>query len=271
MFNQELWGQKALMVNTTATLPTALASPSLPLLSAGLSSPARSSDKRGRRRASWQIAVVDGCHYGRVGLVTALGGVQWNGLKLRVVGMKDFGALSMLQPPPDVEDGTLRFDCLVVRLPSDPRAALCTLLQLGVTSLSLPLTAHLVVLSALTPEVVLRVLSRIGVKLRVRVLDDRLPLAMLCQAVCPQDEWHDRETMAWSRQLLANTGTPQLSVKERGVLWQCLQMVSVHTLARRLKMSSKTLYTQRQGAIHKLGAAHLNALLRQFRVLPDNR
>lgn len=202
--------------------------------------------------------------------MAALNGAQWGGLKLRVVGVREIGDLNMLQATAGMLDEKLGFGCLVVRLPPDPRAALSTLLQLGAQGLLLSLTAHLVVLSALTPEVVLRVLSRVGVKLRVRVLDDRLPLAVLCQAVYPQDEWHDREAMAWSGQLLANTGTPQLSVKERGVLWQCLQMVSVHTLARRLKMSSKTLYTQRQGAIHKLGAAHLKALLRQFQVLPDN-
>ncbi len=257
MFNQE----------QSAQSPTSLSSP---MDNEGASPPGRGLGKGRRHSAFWRMVVVDDCHYGRMGLVSALNGTPWGGRKLRVTGVKDLGAMHVLRATVGVFDESRRLECLVVRLPADPQAALSTLLQLGAPGLSMSLTAHLVVLSALPPSVVLRVLSRIGVKVWVRVVDDRLPLAALCQAVCAQGELPEMRTMAWSGQLLANLGVPQLSVKERGVLWQCLQMVSVEVLARRQKMSSKTLYTQRQGAVHKLGAAHLKALLKQFRVLPGN-
>lgn len=260
MSNKEQRGQEAQRSSITATLS---AVPSMPL--------ANSSTRRRRRPVPWRIAVVDGCHYGRVGLVAALqGGPHWDGLTLRPTGIKDLGALHKHWAAGRATDDVLRFDCLVVRLPTDPQAALSTLLQLGSPGMPLVLAERLVVLSALTPELVLRVLSGVGVRLWVRVVDDRLPLVVLCRAVCPPGELHDPDIMAWSGVLLADTGTPQLSSKERGVLWQCLQMVSVHALARRLDISSKTLYAQRQGALNKLGAAHLKVLLRQFRVLPDN-
>ncbi|MGF6188986.1 LuxR C-terminal-related transcriptional regulator [Serratia sp. 2723] len=260
MSNKEPMGQVARRPSITATLP---ALPSMPLAS--------SSTRRRRRLVPWRVAVVDGCHYGRVGLVAALqGGPHWDGLKLRPTGVKDLGALHRHWVTGRASYDGLQFDCMVVRLPADPRAALSTLLQLGAPGMPLALAERLVVLTALTPELVLRVLNRVGVRLWVRVLDDRLPLAVLCRAVYPQDELYDPDIMAWSALLLADTGTPELSSRERGVLWQCLQMVSVHALARRLDISSKTLYTQRQGALNKLGAAHLKVLLRQFRVLPGN-
>lgn len=263
MSNKEQRGQEAQITNATALQAV------LPV-SAGFMPLARPSTLRKRRPVSWQVAVVDGCNYGRAGLLAALRDApQWDGLKLRPKGARDFGALNTLLAAGSPED-TFRLDCLVVRLPADPRAALSALLQLGAPSIPLALTERLVVLSALSPELVLRVLSGVGVRLWVRVVDDRLPLAVLCRAMCPPGELCDPDIMAWSELLLADTGTPKLSCKERGVLWQCLQMVSVHALARRLEISSKTLYSQRQGALNKLGAAHLKVLLRQFRIQPGN-
>lgn len=227
--------------------------------------------RRKRRQVSRRVVVVDGCNYGRAGLVSALLGEQQAGrLKMQPMGVGDLEALNMLRAAAGMTNEVLQFDCLVVRLPKDPQAALSTLLQLGEPGIPLELTERLVVLSALAPELVLRVLSGVGVRLWVRALNDRLPLSVLCRAICPPRELSDPGIMAWSGLLLTETGSPQLSSKEREVLWQCLQMVTVHVLARRLGMSSKTLYTQRQGALNKLGAAHLKVLLSQFRVLPDN-
>ncbi|MEB7884028.1 hypothetical protein [Serratia fonticola] len=232
--------------------------------------PVGASARRKRRSVSLKVAVVDGCNYGRAGLVAALQDApQWNGQRLRPTGVSDLGRLSMLHAAGSPDDVS-RFDCLVVRLPAEPRAALSTLIQLGAPGMRLALTVRLVVLSALTPELVLGVLSRVGIRLWVRVVDDRQSLPVLCRAVCPTGELADSGVMAWSGQLLADNDLPQLSGKERGVLWQSLQMVTVHALARRQALSSKTLYTQRQGALHKLGAAHLKELLRKFRVQPGN-
>lgn len=235
-------------------------------------SPANILTRRKRRQVSKRVVVVDGCNYGRAGLVAALHGEQQAGrLKVQPMGVGDLEALNMLRATAGMANEVFQLDCLVVRLPKDPRVALSTLLQLGAPGTPLALTERLVVLSALAPELVLRVLSGVGVRLWVRALNDRLPLSVLCRAICPSGELCVPGIMAWSGILLMETSSPQLSSKEREVLWQCLQMVSVHTLARRLEMSSKTLYTQRQGALNKLGAAHLKVLLCQFRVLPDDQ
>ncbi len=261
MSNKEPEEQAAQITRIIAPLP---AVPALPLFS-GAAPLDNFSSRRRRRSVPWRIAVVDACTYGRVGLVTGLSDEpQWGGLTLRTMGVKDLGALLRQWVGGRASNDALRFDCLVVRLPVDPRAALSTLLQLGALGMPLALTERLVVLSALKPELVLQVLNRVGVRLWVRVLDDRLPLAVLYRAVYPPDAVGDPDVMAWSGRLFAETDIPQLSSGERRVLWQCLQMVSVQALARHLDISSKTLYAQRQGAVNKLGAANLNDLLRQF-------
>lgn len=216
---------------------------------------------------SWRVAVVDSCSYGRMGLVNALEGVTpGGGLTLRVKGASGLASLSsLLLCGLTAPEEMFRLDTLVVRLPSDPRAALSLLLQLGGPDVPPTVTVRLVVLSALAPETIYRVLGQVGVRQQVRVLDDRLPLATLCQALTPPEQ-NASPGRADGDDTLMTTGAPALSGRESRVLWLSLQMVSMQVLAQRQSVSVKTLYNQRQGAMTKLGASHLQALLDRFRV-----
>lgn len=230
-------------------------------------SPARLArrDREAQEALTWRVAVVDSCSYGRTGLVSALqGAAPRSGLTLRVRGTHGLEMLStLLLSGLTAPEEMFRLDTLVVRLPTEPRAALSLLLQLGGPDVPPTVTRRLVVLSALAPETIYRVLGQVGVRQRVRVMDDRLPLATLCQAVGPSDKENDPLARADWNGTLAGVA---LSDSESRVLWQCLQMVSIRVLAQRQSVSAKTLYNQRLGAMNKLGASHLQALLDRFRV-----
>ncbi|WP_273830914.1 hypothetical protein [Serratia bockelmannii] len=152
-------------------------------------------------------------------------------------------------------------DVLVVRLSLRPQEALATLLQLGAPSLQLPPSARLVLLTAFAPTTLHWVLALVGVRQRVSIVSDALPVAAVMQAVfLPPKAAHGDVDVAWGA-VPVPPPFQRLSERERVVLWQSLQDIPISHQARGRVLSIKTLYTQRSSAFRKLGVAHRHGLL----------
>jgi DNA-binding CsgD family transcriptional regulator len=207
----------------------------------------------------WQVTLVDGCCYGRIGLQAALqqhfsSSGNWSVMAIDSLErlFSDIPSYRMKGHP---KRGESAQDLLVVRLPLVPQAALALLLQLEEVSVaSYP---RIVVLSHIEPDVVRRILYSVRPGSAVRIMDARLAASELCQLIMSSTEKSFNEISPYKPALVFNRG-------ERRALAQTLREISVHEQAHVRRVSTKTIYTHRSGALFKLGAKNVLALLRWF-------
>ncbi|MEE4408220.1 MULTISPECIES: hypothetical protein [unclassified Serratia (in: enterobacteria)] len=211
----------------------------------------------------WQVTLVDGCCYGRIGLKAALqqyfsSSGNWNVMAVDSLSrlLSSISPYMMTSPR---ERGESAQDLLVVRLPIVPQAALVLLLQLGEVSVaSYP---RILVLSHIEPEVVRRILRSVGPSSAVRVVDARLAPSKLCRLIMSSTE-------EWFNEISPYKPARVFTRGERRALAQTLREISVHTQAHAHRVSTKTIYTHRSGALFKLEAKNVLALLRWFAPMP---
>ncbi|EMF07325.1 hypothetical protein [Serratia marcescens] len=212
------------------------------------------------QRSTVAIVIVDGCSYGRMGLLNALrqassGQVEaFAGValrepqKIRAAEGKQSGNVDSLHP------GWI----LVLRLPKNPREALLLLLQLEGHQLECVGYRRLVVLSPFHAGTIRRFLACCGVQFAVRIVNARHSVAQLSRAVLQEreDEW-----LPWMPALI-------LSVRERDVMRRTLQGIPIVQQALCRRLSPKTLYAQRSCALMKLGVSSIPALHLRFGRMP---
>lgn len=186
--------------------------------------------------------IVDPCHYGRSGLVSLFGeaGVPVEGTP----GLQCDDVLAFVNDR-----------CLVLRLPSDPVSALVLLLRLPEVPWTLLRCHTLVVLSPFSTGCLLRLFGCLKLPCFVQVLNARLPLHLLKDAILA------RRKYARIGNGLGTQGLPVLSIYERRTLWESLQAVSIHTQAKKRFVSTKTVYSHRVRALAKLGHRDLSGLI----------
>ncbi len=206
-----------------------------------------------------QVTLVDGCCYGRIGLLAALQQYFSSSGNWSVMAVDSLARLLSSISPYIMTSYRKREesarDLLVVRLPMAPQAALAVLLQLReVTVASYP---RIVVLSHIEPEIVRRILSSVGPSSAVRVVDARLAPSKLCQLIMSSTVERFNEISPGKPTLVFTRG-------ERRALAQTLCEISVQVQAHVHRVSTKTIYTHRSGALFKLGARNVLALLRWF-------
>ncbi|MGQ8775484.1 hypothetical protein ACUTQ5_13895 [Serratia sp. NA_112.1] len=207
----------------------------------------------------WQVTLVDDCCYGRIGLLAALQQYFSNSGNRSVMAVDSLTRLLSSISPYIMTSyrkrGELAQALLVVRLPMAPQAALALLLELGeVTVASYP---RIVVLSHIEPEVVRRILRSVGPSSAVRVVDARQAPAKLCQLIMSSTEEGFNEISPGKPTRVFTRG-------ELRVLAQTLREISVRAQAHVHCVSTKTIYNHRSGALFKLGAKNVLALLRWF-------
>lgn len=211
----------------------------------------RSVSSRAGCERRWQITVVDACNYGRLGLATALHAPEEG---RHVVAVDSLAAC----PPPEVSVSS----CLVLRLPMTAQSALLALLQLGESPFVL--YSRVVVVTDVAPGAVCRVLISVGLSGRMTYVDGHQRLSDVCQALVSPLR-RGLRPLAHIRSVAQPRGLyTLLSAKERRALERTIREVSVYTQARQFQVSAKTIYTQRAGALRKLGVPDVLALLRQF-------
>lgn len=224
-----------------------------------------------------RVVVIDGCSYGRLGLVSALRTFPFaDGTPVDITGYASPASLVQAtrdmarhcrvgQPGPPVRGAVM-----VVRLPAAPQAALDLLLQLGAVPVRQLPVSRLVLLSPYPGDVVLTVLVGTGCPWPVQVVASDLSLANLRGVLHPVVHRGRRRARSagapgsWPLCASSVPLLPRLSERERLVLWYSVQAVPVYTQARRRSLSHKTLYSQRAQALHKLGVTSVGALLRGF-------
>uniref|UniRef100_UPI0035C6FC6F hypothetical protein n=1 Tax=Serratia quinivorans TaxID=137545 RepID=UPI0035C6FC6F len=207
----------------------------------------------------WQVTLVDDCCYGRIGLLAALQQYFSSSGNRSVMAVNSLAKiLSGISPyimTSNRKRGASAQDLLIVRLPMAPQAALALLLQFGeVTVASYP---RIVVLSHIEPEVVRRILRSVGPSSAVRVVDARQAPSKLCQLIMSSTEERFNEISPVKPALV-------FTQSELRVLAQTLREISVRAQAHVHCVNTKTIYTHRSGALFKLGAKNVLALLRWF-------
>lgn len=222
------------------------------------------------------VAVVDGCMYGRDGLVAALQGLS--GCSLASCHVSGFASLDEVQQAwlegvrgmksAETTAPLTQPTCLAIRLPAMPQAVLDMLLHLGELTRGFPPAVRLVVLSVYPPEKVLRVLAGLGISQHVHVIDARLPVLTLCRMLMLAVRLNVFSLSSWLAESPVRSHHARLTLPERWVLRQSVREVPVHKQANRRSVDAKTLYSQRSTAFHKLGVPHLHGLLGWFR-LPE--
>lgn len=206
--------------------------------------------RRGGRRPDrmcWQVALVDACSFGALGLRTACRTLP-EAMSVWAFATLDEACRTWC----DVPAVCPLPDCLVVRLPTLPLPALTHLLALGRVAPRLPATVRLVVLTAVSADVVCRLLGVLGVAQPVRVINDRVPVPALCDALRPHQPPGCVPVL---------TAAVRMSPAECDVLWRTVRGGAVHTLARVSGVAEKTLYNRRTTALHKLGVTQWQRLL----------
>lgn len=222
-----------------------------------------------------RVAVVDGCSYGRLGIVSAVQALSGPGpegvlacdtLTTLVRRVRDAVTKRGVNP----SHGVWGWDALVVRLPSAPQTALDLLLTLGAEAVRRLPVRRLVLLSPFPAVVVLDVLAGTGCAWPVQVVAADLPVVAVRSVVRPVPLRGRRRARPGVTSMDVPGGictapmVPRLSERERLVLWHSVRAVSVYTQARHRARSHKTLYGQRTAALHKLGVGSVSELLRGF-------
>lgn len=210
--------------------------------------------------SGWQVTLIDTCVYGREGLRAAL--YQYfpspGHIDVTVVATPELPRIDTMT---DEKTGATRPRCLVLRLPFSAREALHLLLQLD--TLPAGYYDRVVILSAVAPEKVRRVLISTGLTGQICLPDDHLALSALCQVIAPVRRDCAGNIGCHSEVLLAQPHR-QFTPAERRVLSQTLQGVSAREQARQEGTRIKTIYTQQAGGLHKLKVRDIRTLLRQF-------
>ena len=199
----------------------------------------------------WQVTLVDSCCYGREGLRAAL--EQYSPSSGDGVTL----TLPHLVIMPGEEGATKAQRCLTIRLPPVAREALHLLLQLAL--LPTGYYARVVVISAIEPTVVRRVLFSVGLRCQVCFADDRLAPEALCRIVTLRQENED-----YPEEALPSKPRYRLTPAEYRVLTWTLLGLSVREQAYQSCTMVKTIYTQRTAALRKLKVRDIRMLLRQF-------
>lgn len=201
----------------------------------------------------WLVVHVDACSYGRTGLQFALEHLSFAAGKKCVVGASSLDEALRVTRPYALHGRTVR--CLVVRLPSLAREALITLLQLSeAMQHDAILYYQVVVLSPFDSVAVQRLVAIMGMA-DARVVDARLSLLALCNAVLFAPEKWMAESLCWNQTLTEH---------ERNVLRQSLQFWPIPMQARLRQVSPKTVYSQRFRALMKFGVQDIRTLLNLF-------
>lgn len=195
------------------------------------------------REALW---VVDGCYYGRTAMVSLL---LATGLPVMGTPTLHFDAT---QRSPFVER------CLVLRLPPDPIAALLLTLQLPEVPWHWAECRRLIVLSPFRAGFLLRMIACLRLPCSLQVLDARLPVERLCDAVLSD---RARRGIGIGSGAI---GLPSLSAYERRALCESFLAMTAHTQAKRREVSVKTVYTHRTRALAKLGVKSVSGLVGRF-------
>ncbi|MBJ2089990.1 hypothetical protein ACMFFK_04315 [Serratia marcescens] len=214
--------------------------------------------------SSWNITLVDACSFGRLGLEAALlKSASPFPLKVRGLGSL-VGPISVMSPfkHADKEHRTREERCLVVRLPEPPQEAMLMLLSLG--DVPLDIYSHVLVMSSVNPAIIRRFLLGVGVNRHVRILDDRLPISALCEAIIPSVEQGSTSSVTWFGEMFHVRLQTLFTPGERRALWYVLKGVSMYQQVLRSQVSNKTLYNQRHTALIKLRVRGVNDLIRQF-------
>lgn len=216
-----------------------------------------------------RVAVVDGCSYGRLGIVSAVQALS-GPVPEGVLACDTLTTLVMRVRDAVMTDDVWGWDVLVVRLPTAPQDALDLLLTLGAEAVCRLPVRRLVLLSPFPAAVVLDVLAGAGCAWPVQVVSADLPVVEVRTVVRPTPA-RGRRRARQGVTLAGSSGggsaapmVPRLSERERLVLWHSVRAVSVHAQARRQSRSHKTLYGQRTTALHKLGVGSVSELLRGF-------
>ncbi|KHO44725.1 helix-turn-helix transcriptional regulator [Serratia marcescens] len=203
-------------------------------------------------RMRWSFVVVDVCDYGRQGLVCALKETTHVEGKKEVFALPSLDiALSLRWPARN----SIVTQCLVVRLPPVAREALIMLLQLSERIHSAAIDSFRVaVLSPFGKLLTQRLMAVMGMD-ELPVIDARLPISLLCREVGMAMKKEPQVQEAWH-------AFSVLSPSERKALFSSLQNRDVHQQARSRRISPKTVYAQRSGALRRLGVSNILSLLR---------
>lgn len=217
----------------------------------------------------WRIGVVDPCAYGLMGMVTLLRSVSC--LHLRQPMVEGFSSLKQAVSADPLGGGyyghgLCKMEGLVVRLSSCPQEGLSLLLQLGAPEVRLLTAGRVWVISPHPLPVVCRVLGRLDVSPRMLVMNACLPVDRMREVFCrsflsPGEVDGDADVLPIAP---AHRAASRLTERERQSLWHTLNDVTIPIQARRRGMNPKTLYGQRESAVHKLGATRLQGLLKAF-------
>lgn len=240
-----------------------------------------------RIKGPLMITVVDGCAYGRAGMVEALRQTLSSVTgRVRVTGFASLEAFlqaclaaerarmhalhkgGLDNDAPRAVMSSPEMGCrqvgLVIRLPSVPQQALSMLLQLGDFARHLATTVRVTVLSPYAFDGVFRVLERLRIAHPIQIVAARLSVGALCDALMPPRVLDVRSLDRWLGQSAITPASALLTQLELWALQQSVLAVPMYKQSRRRAVVPKTLYGQRASALRKLGAPHLNALLRWF-------
>ncbi|WP_419236835.1 helix-turn-helix transcriptional regulator [Serratia fonticola] len=197
-----------------------------------------------------QLTLMDTCSYGRMGLAAVFSGAL-SISSVTVTGSLQEAFSTMLCSAK--HDEAMRH--LVIRLPTTAQAALVLLLQLSdIIEAGAFTYQQVMVLSPFDVSVVQRMITTLGMD-GIHVVDDRLSVLNLYRAILPVNGCKDEAKL--HRSVLS-----RLTPGERKVLYYSLMNWPIHRQARSWRVSPKTIYTQRAGALRKLGVADILSLLR---------
>ncbi|MBH2766584.1 response regulator transcription factor [Serratia marcescens] len=189
------------------------------------------------------VTVVDGCAFGRLGLMAAL---TTAALPAQVWATLDSEAFQAVRQ-------SAGGHCLVLRLPLPTATGIAQLLALGDVPWATLQYRAVIVLSPYAPTAVRQVVDRLGVQCDLYVLSSRLTPRVLIEAVTALSD-----IPAAPRRAVAYV----LSDLERCALRGTLVAEPVYRLARRREVSVKTIYAQRNMALKKLGVRSLAELVK---------
>lgn len=208
----------------------------------------------------WQVTLVDACGFGREGLRAALYQhfLSSGHVEVTVAATLALPGLAILMGE---KASSVKPRCLVLRLPESSGEALHLLLQLG--ALPAGHYARVVVLSAVAPERVRRVLISAGLTGQICLVNDHLALSVLCRVIAP-GKWDSTGATGGQDEVLLSQPHRQLSPAERRVLSQTLQGIPAREQARKAGTEVKTIYSQLASGLHKLKVRDIRTLLQQF-------
>lgn len=193
-----------------------------------------------------EAIVVDSCFYGRTGLVSVL---FERGIP--VIGRESLHVDNFRK----VE----RSCCVIVRMPVCSTTGLALMLSLSDAQWGLAWCNMLIVLSPFESEVMRHVISCLHLPCKVYAMDARLPPMEICHSILALRK--DNNALSPITNSLPSSW---LSVQERHAICYSLQGIPVYLQARRRAVSVKTIYSQRDSALRKLGVNSLSALIGEF-------